>query len=344
MDNNLRKFFKINILWTLLNNIPRYFLEIFIILALLIIIYLLETDIFYNDSDTIAVIGVLVVASARILPSISKILTNFQNLKFRLPSVHLLSDEIKKFNENFNFNIIHDEKKNKNFFENKDFEINLKDINFKYAKDSNLVLNNVNLKLSSNKIYGIIGKTGSGKSTLIDLISGFYKPSSGNITINGLNIFDDIKNWRKNFGYVSQNIFLFDDTIEKNISLEIDSENIDQKRLNETLLMSSINEFVKTLPDGLKTVVGQNGSKLSGGQIQRLGISRALYQNPKIIIFDEATNALDKDTEDKILKMIQEIKNKLIFIVTHNTNPLNICDETIKIDENGDCKFLERNE
>ena len=268
-----------------------------------------------------------------------------QNLKFRLPSVHLLSDEIKKFNENFNFNIIHDEKKNKNFFENKDFEINLKDINFKYAKDSNLVLNNVNLKLSSNKIYGIIGKTGSGKSTLIDLISGFYKPSSGNITINGLNIFDDIKNWRKNFGYVSQNIFLFDDTIEKNISLEIDSENIDQKRLNETLLMSSINEFVKTLPDGLKTVVGQNGSKLSGGQIQRLGISRALYQNPKIIIFDEATNALDKDTEDKILKMIQEIKkNKLIFIVTHNTNPLNICDETIKIDENGDCKFLERNE
>ena len=140
-------------------------------------------------------------------------------------------------------------------------------------------------------------------------------------------------------------IFLFDDTIEKNISLEIDSENIDQKRLNETLLMSSINEFVKTLPDGLKTVVGQNGSKLSGGQIQRLGISRALYQNPKIIIFDEATNALDKDTEDKILKMIQEIKkNKLIFIVTHNTNPLNICDETIKIDENGDCKFLERNE
>ncbi len=345
VDNNLRKFFKINILWTLLNNIPRYFLEIFIILALLIIIYLLETDIFYNDSDTIAVIGVLVVASARILPSISKILTNFQNLKFRLPSVHLLSDEIKKFNENFNFNIIHDEKKNKNFFENKDFEINLKDINFKYAKDSNLVLNNVNLKLSSNKIYGIIGKTGSGKSTLIDLISGFYKPSSGNITINGLNIFDDIKNWRKNFGYVSQNIFLFDDTIEKNISLEIDSENIDQKRLNETLLMSSINEFVKTLPDGLKTVVGQNGSKLSGGQIQRLGISRALYQNPKIIIFDEATNALDKDTEDKILKMIQEIKkNKLIFIVTHNTNPLNICDETIKIDENGDCKFLERNE
>ena len=124
VDNNLRKFFKINILWTLLNNIPRYFLEIFIILALLIIIYLLETDIFYNDSDTIAVIGVLVVASARILPSISKILTNFQNLKFRLPSVHLLSDEIKKFNENFNFNIIHDEKKNKNFFENKDFEIN----------------------------------------------------------------------------------------------------------------------------------------------------------------------------------------------------------------------------
>ncbi len=345
VDNNLKKFFKINILWTLLNNIPRYFLEIFIILALLIIIFLLETDIFYNDTDTIAVIGVLVVASARILPSISKILTNFQNLKFRLPSVHLLSDEIKKFNENSNFNVIEDDKINNNFFKNKNFEIYLKNISFKYTEDSNLVLNNVNLKLSSNKIYGIIGKTGSGKSTFIDLISGFYKPTSGNILIDGLDVFSDIKNWRKNFGYVSQNIFLFDDTIEKNISLEIDNKNIDQEKLNETLLMSNINEFVKTLPDGLKTVVGQNGSKLSGGQIQRLGISRALYQNPKIIIFDEATNALDKDTEDKILKMIQELKkNKLIFIVTHNTNPLNICDETIKIDKNGDCKFLDRNE
>ncbi len=345
VDNNLKKFFKINILWTLLNNIPRYFLEIFIILALLIIIFLLETDIFYNDTDTIAVIGVLVVASARILPSISKILTNFQNLKFRLPSVHLLSDEIKKFNENSNFNVIEDDKINNNFFKNKNFEIYLKNISFKYTEDSNLVLNNVNLKLSSNKIYGIIGKTGSGKSTFIDLISGFYKPTSGNILIDGLDVFSDIKNWRKNFGYVSQNIFLFDDTIEKNISLEIETKNIDQEKLNETLLMSNINEFVKTLPDGLKTVVGQNGSKLSGGQIQRLGISRALYQNPKIIIFDESTNALDKDTEDKILKMIQELKkNKLIFIVTHNTNPLNICDETIKIDKNGDCKFLDRNE
>lgn len=341
VDINLKKFFKINILWTLINNIPRYFLEIFIILALLIIIFLLETGVFYNNADTIAVVGVLVVASARILPSISKILNNIQNLKFRLPSVQLISKEIDKLNEKKDLQKFDLDKKNKIFFNRDEFEIYLDHISFKYEKESKLVLNNINLKLTSNKIYGIVGKTGSGKSTLIDIISGFYRPTSGKIIIDGEDIFDDLNSWRGNFGYVSQNIFLFDDTIEKNISLEIYNENINQEKLNETLSMSNVNEFVNKLPNGLQTIVGQNGTKLSGGQRQRLGISRALYNNPKIIIFDEATNALDKDTENKILKMIQKLKkNKLIFIVTHNTNPLSICDETIKIDNNGECQIL----
>ena len=133
---------------------------------------------------------------------------------------------------------------------------------------------------------------------------------------------------------------MFDDTIEKNITLEIDEKRIDKSKLDQVMIMSEIKDFVYNLPQSFKTKVGQNGAKLSGGQIQRLGIARALYQDPKIIIFDEATNALDNDTENKILKMIQNIKkNKLIFIVTHNTNPLDICDKTLKIDKNGEFKF-----
>ncbi len=338
---NLKNFFKINIIWTIFNAIPRYFLEIFLVFSLLLIIYLLEANIFQTKNDTITIVGILVVASARILPSVSKILTNIQNFKFRLPSVELLNSEILKMNEiNLDIKEKNTEDKTNNLNFNNKFCVEIKNLDFQYNNNSQKIIKNFNIVFESDKIYGIVGKTGSGKSTLVDLISGFYKPTKGQILVNGQNIANKLNLWRKNFGYVSQKIFLFDDTIEKNITLEIDEKTIDKSKLDQVMIMSEIKDFVYNLPQGFKTKVGQNGAKLSGGQIQRLGIARALYQDPKIIIFDEATNALDNDTENKILKMIQNIKkNKLIFIVTHNTNPLDICDKTLKIDKNGEFKF-----
>ena len=338
---NLKNFFKINIIWTIFNAIPRYFLEIFLVFSLLLIIYLLEANIFQTKNDTITIVGILVVASARILPSVSKILTNIQNFKFRLPSVELLNSEIIKMNEiNLDIKEKNTEDKTNDLNFNNKFCVEIKNLDFQYNNDSQKIIKNFNIVFESDKIYGIVGKTGSGKSTLVDLISGFYKPTKGQILVNGQNIANKLNLWRKNFGYVSQKIFLFDDTIEKNITLEIDEKTIDKSKLDQVMIMSEIKDFVYNLPQSFKTKVGQNGAKLSGGQIQRLGIARALYQDPKIIIFDEATNALDNDTENKILKMIQNIKkNKLIFIVTHNTNPLDICDKTLKIDKNGEFKF-----
>ena len=338
---NLKNFFKINIMWTIFNAIPRYFLEIFLVFSLLLIIYLLEANIFQTKNDTITIVGILVVASARILPSVSKILTNIQNFKFRLPSVELLNSEIIKMNEiNLDIKEKNTEDKTNDLNFNNKFCVEIKNLDFQYNNNSQKIIKNFNIVFESDKIYGIVGKTGSGKSTLVDLISGFYKPTKGQILVNGQNIANKLNLWRKNFGYVSQKIFLFDDTIEKNITLEIDEKRIDKSKLDQVMIMSEIKDFVYNLPQSSKTKVGQNGAKLSGGQIQRLGIARALYQDPKIIIFDEATNALDNDTENKILKMIQNIKkNKLIFIVTHNTNPLDICDITLKIDKNGEFRF-----
>ena len=338
---NLKNFFKINIMWTIFNAIPRYFLEIFLVFSLLLIIYLLEANIFQTKNDTITIVGILVVASARILPSVSKILTNIQNFKFRLPSVELLNSEIIKMNEiNLDIKEKNTEDKTNDLNFNNKFCVEIKNLDFQYNNDSQKIIKNFNIVFESDKIYAIVGKTGSGKSTLVDLISGFYKPTKGQILVNGQNIANKLNLWRKNFGYVSQKIFLFDDTIEKNITLEIDEKRIDKSKLDQVMIMSEIKDFVYNLPQSFKTKVGQNGAKLSGGQIQRLGIARALYQDPKIIIFDEATNALDNDTENKILKMIKNIKkNKLIFIVTHNTNPLDICDKTLKIDKNGEFKF-----
>ena len=296
-------------MWTIFNAIPRYFLEIFLVFSLLLIIYLLEANIFQTKNDTITIVGILVVASARILPSVSKILTNIQNFKFRLPSVELLNSEIIKMNEiNLDIKEKNTEDKTNDLNFNNKFCVEIKNLDFQYNNDSQKIIKNFNIVFESDKIYAIVGKTGSGKSTLVDLISGFYKPTKGQILVNGQNIANKLNLWRKNFGYVSQKIFLFDDTIEKNITLEIDEKRIDKSKLDQVMIMSEIKDFVYNLPQSFKTKVGQNGAKLSGGQIQRLGIARALYQDPKIIIFDEATNALDNDTENKILKMIQNIK------------------------------------
>tara|TARA_B110000238_G_C16127533_1_gene439903 strand:- start:1226 stop:2959 length:1734 start_codon:yes stop_codon:yes gene_type:complete len=333
VKSNLKKFFKIHIIFAILNFFPRHMLEILIVSSLLVIIFLIENNLILTDSGgTFVVLGLFAVASARILPSVSKLLTNYQSSRFRISSVYLISAEIEKLNELQTSKDL-DFKNNDNiFFKDKQFIINLRNVSFKYPKSLNNILRNINLDLVTNKIYGIVGKTGSGKTTLIDLISGFHKPSDGKILANDIDISNNLSKWRKNFAYVSQNIFLFDSSIEKNISLETDEKLIDKKVLNQALIDSQLSEFVNNLPNNSKTIVGQNGARLSGGQIQRIGIARAMYQQSKCVIFDESTNALDEVTEVEILKMIQKIKkDKLIIIISHNKSSLKICDEVITV-------------
>ena len=331
--SNLKKFFRIHIIFAILNFFPRHMLEILIVSSLLVIIFLIENNlILTNSGGTFVVLGLFAVASARILPSVSKLLTNYQSLRFRISSVYLISSEIEKSNELQASKDLDFEDNDNLFITNKKFAINLRNVSFKYPESLKNILKNINLDLVTNKIYGIVGKTGSGKTTLIDLISGFHKPSDGKILANDIDISNNLSKWRKNFAYVSQNIFLFDSSIEKNISLETDEKLIDKKILDQALNDSQLSEFVNNLPNNSKTFVGQNGARLSGGQIQRIGIARAIYQKSKCVIFDESTNALDEITEVEILKMIQKIKkDKLIIIISHNKSSLKICDEIITV-------------
>ena len=334
-STNLKKFFRIHILFAILNFLPRHILEILVVSSLLVIIFLIESNlILINSGGTFVVLGLFAVASARILPSVSKLLTNFQSLRFRVSSVYLISSEIEKLNEIQTSKDPYFKSNDDLFFTDKKFAINLRNVSFKYPSSSKNILKNINLDLLSNKIYGIVGKTGSGKTTLIDLISGFHKPSGGKILTNNIDISNDLSKWRKNFAYVSQNIFLFDSSIEKNISLETDENLIDRKILNQALNDSQLSDFIISLPENSKTIVGQNGARLSGGQIQRIGIARAIYQQSKCVIFDESTNALDEITEEEILKMIQKIKkDKLIIVISHNKSSLKICDEVITVSD-----------
>lgn len=333
LSKNLNDFYDVGLTFQMLNIFPRLFLEILIVTALLTIIYFIEFNLMKSSSDdVILILGLFAAAASRILPGLSKILTNFHSLKFRISSVDLLSKEIDRMNENI---IAEKEDLNNNLLIIQDttFQINFNNVSFSYPGSEKIILNNLSYNFMSNKIYGISGDSGSGKTTLVDLMTGLLKPSSGKILLNNnFDINKNLKVWRKNFSYVPQNIFLFDNSIESNISFEIEEKKINQDNIKKAIKDSEIEDFIESLPNKLKTNIGQFGSKLSGGQGQRIGIARSAYQNSKILIFDESTNALDEQIEKKILKTIKNLKkDKIIFIISHNKNTLSICDEIVNI-------------
>ena len=189
-------------------------------------------------------------------------------------------------------------------------------------------ISNLNLNIIANSIVGIAGQSGSGKSTVANLIMGMLEPDSGEISIDG-KILDNqnIKSWQKNIGYVPQSIFLCDGTLKENIAFGIDHKNIDNKLLEKAINLAELSGFVDTLPENIDTRLGERGVQLSGGQQQRVGIARALYHDPNILIFDEATSSLDEDTEKNIMSAINKFSRlKTIIIIAHRTNTLKKCD------------------
>ena len=204
--------------------------------------------------------------------------------------------------------------------------IDLKNVSYKYPGRKKLVLKDISLKIKKGKKIGIIGSSGSGKSTLLNLVLGLINPTKGKILIDNSSFKElNLTNWRKQIGYVSQNLFLFDDTLEKNISYG--EKRIDKKKLFRSIKKSNLSEFIKSLPSKEKTLIGNNGIKVSGGQHQRIGIARALYRNPKIFVMDEATSALDYKTEDNIMRDLNLKKTDLTaIIVSHRSRAVKNCD------------------
>ena len=195
-------------------------------------------------------------------------------------------------------------------------------------------LKDINLKIKKGQIIGIIGESGSGKSTLVDLIIGLHKPISGKILIDGISGFQTSQSWRNSIGYVSQTIYLTDDTIKNNIALGIPENKIEETRIVELLEQVQLKKFINNLELGVNTKVGERGVQLSGGQRQRIGIARALYHNPDILILDEATSALDMETEIEIMRSINYLKrHKTIIIIAHRLSTLKSCDSIYKIDD-----------
>jgi ATP-binding cassette, subfamily B, bacterial PglK len=310
---------------TTLLEIPRYGIEFFgLVLIMALIVFLILNN--KSNTEILVTIGIFSAATFRILPSINKVLVAFQNLKFGLPVIDKIYNELNKIDDD---NKNHFKKNIKPIFNE---SIRLKNISFKYIDRNYYTLENINVDIFKGKSLGIYGDSGSGKSTLISIVCGLIKPLNGEVLVDNVNIENNIKNWMKNVSLVSQRVFLFDDTIRNNIILG--DEKISKNELETILATSKLTHFINSLPKKDQTRIGERGIMLSGGQVQRIGIARALIKKPQLLIFDESTNALDKDTENNLINDVYDLKNNLTKIfVSHKMSILERCDNILKIED-----------
>ena len=281
-----------------------------------------------STNVTAEIIGVFAVASVRFIPGASKIIGSFQQIRFGAPALNtILKENIlkKKYYDEYLY------KRDQNSIHKFKECIELKDISFAYKnKKENIILENLNLTINKNEIIGILGPSGSGKSTIVDILSGLLLPTSGKIFLDG-KIIDHNILIRGLFAYVPQNVYLLNDTIKNNIIFDT-TDTVNEEKLKNSVRFSQLNEFLNSLPNNLNTFVGERGSMLSGGQVQRIGIARALYHQSEIIIFDESTNALDQKSEKKVIDEIKYLKKiKTIIIISHKESNLEICDRIYEL-------------
>jgi len=211
-------------------------------------------------------------------------------------------------------------------------QLRFEDVSFSYDKNQRQQIEDMSFVIKRGDRVGIVGKSGAGKSTLVDLILCLLEPQKGKILLDTKNLSKKKTEWQKSIGYVPQNIYLIDDTIKKNIALGISDDLIDSEKIIDVCKLAEIHDLIKDLPQTYDTFVGEKGIKLSGGQVQRIGIARALYHNPNILVFDEATSSLDIDNENKILNTLKLLKNiDLLLIISHKENSIKFCNKIIRI-------------
>jgi len=303
--------------------IPRLWLEVMAMAGLAgLVAIMLATG---KDIDSIIpTVGLFAATSFKVLPSINKVVNSKQTLKVSRSTIETIHHDL-------DLPIVLNSKEGSSSFQ---FDSVVVDgLNFKYEQSENLVLSNVNLRIDSGEAVGFVGQSGSGKSTLIDIMLGLLEPQNGSVLINGQTIESLKQSWQKQIGYISQTIFLMDDSLRRNIALGIADSDIDEVAVREALKSAQLEDFVTSLPKGLDTVVGERGVRLSGGQRQRIGIARALYHRPSVLVLDEATSSLDTETEHGVMQAVQALQgDKTVIIVAHRLSTVEYCDRLYRLD------------
>lgn len=282
-------------------------------------------------NSMVSVTAAFLLALVRMMPSVNRLTVGVNTIAFNYSSLVTIYQDLKKDSE-----IKLDLKKKliteKEYF-NKDVDcIQINEISYRYPDAATDVLQKVSFQLYKGQAVALIGKSGEGKTTFLNLLLGLLIPTSGTIESDGQNVFDNLDEWQPKIGYIPQNIFLLDGSIRDNICFGLEKEAIDEKRIYEVLKQTQLFEFVNSLPDGLNTMVGEQGTKLSGGQRQRIGIARALYHHSSVLILDEATSGLDSVTEEQIMNAVYQLKeNHIVLMVAHKLNTIEGCDKVYRI-------------
>jgi len=315
-----------------LSQTPRLFLE-FIAIFSVSIIAIIFVLIDLTSEQILPIISLLAVCSVRLIPAFNVIVSSLSSRMFLLASLKIISNAIKNTQTEKNFQNLDDsEKAIKNgFFKN---QIILKNVTFFHQNSNKKILEEISLDVKRGQKIGIIGKSGAGKSTLIDLILGLIKPVTGKIFIDDEELKNNIQSWQRLIGYVPQDIYLLDDSIKNNIAFGLNKKDIDHDAVLKSLKLAKLDDFVNSLTDKENTIVGNRGIKVSGGQKQRIGIARALYNNPKILILDEATSSLDTENERQIMDEVYNVsKERTLFIITHRHSSVFNCDLVYLLDK-----------
>ena len=304
-----------------LGQLPHYFLEAIAFGGvMLLILYMMAQKGSFNDA--LPIISLYIFAGYRLLPSIKEIYGSFVSLTFIGPSLDKLYEDMKNLKE-------------LNSDQNRgtlsvDKNIALKNVHYNYPNSSRTTLKDFNLTIPAKSTIGLMGTTGSGKTTTIDIILGLLEPQKGVLEIDGQIITQkNVKSWQRSIGYVPQHIYLSDDTVSANIALGVKPEDISQKNIEKVSKIANLHEFVTDeLPRQYQTTIGERGVRLSGGQRQRIGIARALYHSPKVLILDEATSALDNRTEQVVMEAVDKLAKEItIILIAHRLNTLKRCDK-----------------
>jgi ABC-type multidrug transport system fused ATPase/permease subunit len=283
-------------------------------------------------TDILPVLALYTFAGYRLMPSIQNVYAAISTLRYAQPGINALYDDTKSLS-------LLNKTKNKTILQfNK--SINLKHIHFQYFEASRTALKDININISANSTVGLVGATGSGKTTLVDIVLGLLEPYKGSLEVDGEIINENNRrNWQQSIGYVPQFIYLSDDTVEANIAFGVDPKDINKDAILSVAKIANLHEFfINELPKKYETYVGERGVRLSGGQRQRIGIARALYHNPKLLILDEATSSLDNLTEKVVMEAIHNLGNKItIILIAHRLSTVKKCDKIILLD-NGQVK------
>ena len=319
--------------YNLYNSTPRLLIETIAIAGMIgymLVVMARGTDL----TDLVPQLTVLAAAASRLLPSANRINNYLTSIAYFEPFLMNVSDNLQSEIHDGNISYNSDDYRKKSQVEKLPVtkSILMKDITYKYPGTDKLILDKADMEVPVGKSVGIVGTSGAGKTTIVDVMLGLLKPESGKILADGVDVMEHYPEWLKNIGYIPQTIFMIDSTIRKNVAFGYPDEEIDDARVWNALKEASLDEFVRSLPEGLDTKIGERGIRLSGGQKQRIGIAMALFEDPEVLVLDEATSALDNETEAAIMESINNLHGKkTLVIIAHRLQTIEKCDMVYSI-------------